>query len=151
MSSMTRYSPSPEFRTLQQQMNRLFEPFLGRVLDDQEMMGGSWIPPVDVVEEKDTIVVAAELPGIRPEEVEIQYENGVLTLRGQRSFEKESSERSYHRVERAYGSFVRSFTLPRSADPDKITATFENGILEIRVPKREEAKPKQIRISTPNR
>lgn len=147
MTSITRYTPSPEFRTLQSQMNRLFEPFLGRAFDDQELASGSWVPPVDVVEEKDAILVSAELPGVRPEDVEIQYENGVLVLRGQRTFQQESSDRTYHRVERAYGTFVRSFTLPRSADPDKITASFQNGLLEVRVPKREEAKPKMIPIN----
>jgi HSP20 family protein len=147
MTSITRYTASPEFRTLQSQMNRLFEPFLGRTFDDQELASGSWVPPVDVVEEKDAILVSAELPGLRPEDVEIQYENGVLLLRGQRTFQQESSERTYHRVERAYGTFVRSFTLPRSADPDKITASFQNGLLEVRVPKREEAKPKMIPIN----
>jgi HSP20 family protein len=147
MTNITRYTVSPEFRTLQSQMNRLFEPFLGRALDDQELASGSWVPPVDVVEEKDAILVSAELPGLRPEDVEIQYENGVLVLRGQRTFQQESSDRTYHRVERAYGTFVRSFTLPRSADPDKITASFQNGLLEVRVPKREEAKPKMIPIN----
>lgn len=148
MTNITRYSVSPEFRTLQSQMNRLFEPFLGRGFDDQELASGSWVPPVDVVEEKDAILVSAELPGLRPEDVEIQYENGVLVLRGQRTFQQESSDRTYHRVERAYGTFVRSFTLPRSADPDKITASFQNGLLEVRVPKREEAKPKMIPINS---
>ena len=100
-----------------------------------------------MVEEKDAILVSAELPGVRPEDVEIQYENGVLVLRGQRTIQQESSDRTYHRVERAYGTFVRSFTLPRSADPEKITASFQNGLLEVRVPKREEAKPKMIPIS----
>jgi len=147
MTSITRYTTSPEFRTLQSQMNRLFEPFLGRSFDDQDLASGSWIPPVDVVEEKDAILVSAELPGLRPEDVEIQYENGVLVLRGQRTFQQESNDRTYHRVERAYGTFVRSFTLPRSADPEKITASFQNGLLEVRVPKREEAKPKMIPIN----
>lgn len=147
MTSITRYTTSPEFRTLQSQMNRLFEPFLGRNFDDQDLASGSWVPPVDVVEEKDAILVSAELPGIRPDDVEIQYENGVLVLRGQRTFQQESSDRTYHRVERAYGTFLRSFTLPRSADPEKITASFQNGLLEVRVPKREEAKPKMIPIN----
>lgn len=147
MTSITRYTTSPEFRTLQSQMNRLFEPFLGRNFDDQDLASGSWVPPVDVVEEKDAILVSAELPGIRPDDVEIQYENGVLVLRGQRTFQQESSDRTYHRVERAYGTFLRSFTLPRSADPEKITANFQHGLLEVRVPKREEAKPKMIPIN----
>lgn len=146
MSAMTRYTPSGEFRSLQSQVNRLFEPFLGRVLNDEDLASGTWAPPVDVIEEKDAILVTAEIPGMKQENIDIQYENGVLTLRGTREFEKESKEKTYHRVERVYGQFVRSFTLPRSVNAEKISATYENGVLEIRVPKLEEAKPKQIRI-----
>ena len=145
--SITRNAPSTELRTLQHQVNRLFEPFFGRGLEDQDLIGGTWIPAVDIAEEKDAIVVTAEVPGIKQDEIDIQYENGVLTLRGERRFEKESSEKSFQRVERLYGIFVRSFALPRSVDAEKITATYENGVLEVRVPKREDAKPKQIRIA----
>ena len=145
--NMTRNAPSNELRTLQHQVNRLFEPFFGRGFEDQDLIGGTWIPAVDIAEEKDAIVVTAEVPGIKQDEIDIQYENGVLTLRGERRFEKESSEKSFHRVERTYGTFVRSFALPRSVDAEKITATYENGVLEVRVPKREDAKPKQIRIA----
>jgi HSP20 family protein len=147
MTNITRFSPNQEFRTFQNQMNRLFEPFLGRSIgDDESLMSGTWAPPVDVMEAKDAILVTAELPGMRKEDIEIQFENGVLTLRGQRSLEKDSSEKTYHRVERVYGNFVRSFTLPRSVDAEKINATYRDGVLEIRVPKKEEAKPRQIAI-----
>lgn len=146
MTNMTRYTPSPEFRSLQHQMNRLFEPFLGRSLNDEDLASGTWVPPVDVVEEKDAIVVSAEVPGMKQENIDIQFENGVLTIRGNREFRNETKEKTYHRVERVYGQFVRSFTLPRSIDAEKIAAHYANGVLEIRVPKLEEAKPKQIRI-----
>lgn len=146
MPQLTRFSPSGDVRTLQTQMQRLFEPFFGR-LNDEDLMGGTWVPPVDVIEEKDAIVVSAELPGIRQEDVEIQYENGILTLRGSRTMETETAEKTFHRVERMYGTFARSFTLPRSVDPERIEATYHNGVLEVRVPKREEAKPKQIKIA----
>ncbi len=147
MTTVTRFNPQQDVRSLQQQMSRLFEPFLGRALgDDESLMSGTWAPPVDVVEEKDAIVVSAELPGMSKDDIDIQFENGVLTLRGQRRAEKETTEKTYHRVERVYGNFVRSFTLPRTVDADKINATYHDGVLEIRVPKREEAKPRQINI-----
>ena len=148
MTNVTRFNPQQDFRSIQQQMSRLFEPFLGRALgDDESLMSGTWAPPVDVVEEKDAILVSAELPGMKKEDIDIQFENGVLTLRGQRQLAKETTEKTYHRVERVYGNFVRSFTLPRSVDAEKINATYHDGVLEIRVPKREEAKPRQISIN----
>ena len=147
MTNLTRFNPNQDFRTFQQQMNRLFEPFLGRVADDESLVSGTWAPPVDVMEEKDAIRVVAELPGMKKEDIEIQFENGVLTIRGQRAIEKDSSDKTFHRVERVYGNFVRSFTLPRSVDADKIDATYRDGVLDVRVPKKEEAKPRQIAIN----
>ncbi len=148
MTNLTRFNPQHDFRSMQQQMSRLFEPFFGRATgDDESLMSGTWAPPVDVVEEKDAIVVTAELPGMKKDEIDIQFENGVLSIRGERTLSKESEEKTYHRVERVYGTFVRSFTLPRSVDAEKINATYQDGVLEIRVPKREEAKPRQININ----
>ncbi|HSN68076.1 MAG TPA: Hsp20/alpha crystallin family protein [Thermoanaerobaculia bacterium] len=147
MTNLTRFNPNQDFRTFQHQMNRLFEPFLGRVADDESLVSGTWAPPVDVMEEKDAIRVVAELPGMKKEDIEIQFENGVLTIRGQRAIEKDSSDKTFHRVERVYGNFVRSFTLPRSVDADKIDATYRDGVLDVRVPKKEEAKPRQIAIN----
>jgi HSP20 family protein len=108
---------------------------------------GAWIPPVDIVEEKDRILMTAELPGFKESEIEIQMEGGVLTLRGERKSETEREGRTFHRMERSYGQFVRSFTLPNNVDRDRIKANFANGLLEIELPKREEAKPRQIKIS----
>ena len=99
------------------------------------------------MEEKDAIRVVAELPGMKKEDIDIQFENGILTIRGQRAIEKDSSDKTFHRVERVYGNFVRSFTLPRSVDAEKIDATYRDGVLDIRVPKKEEAKPRQIAIN----
>lgn len=147
MTNVTRFNPQQDIRSLQQQMSRIFEPFFGRALDDESLMSGTWAPPVDVVEENDAIVVSAELPGMKKDDIDIQFENGILTLRGERQLAKESTEKTYHRVERVYGNFVRSFTLPRSVDAEKINATYHDGVLEIRVPKREEAKPRQITIN----
>ncbi|MDX1584632.1 MAG: Hsp20/alpha crystallin family protein, partial [Thermoanaerobaculia bacterium] len=123
---------------------RLFEPTYRN--EDESLMRGSWVPAVDVAEEGDQLILRAELPGMKEDDIEIEFENGMLTLKGERQFESEQSERNYHRIERSYGNFVRSFTLPRSVDADAIQANYENGILEVRIPKKEEAKPRQIKI-----
>jgi len=144
---MTRLvSSSPDIKTLQTQLNRIFEPFARFSAHDEDLVSGTWVPPVDVAETQDKILVRAEVPGFRQEDIQIEFENGLLTLRGDRKFEKVDGV-TWHRVERVYGSFSRTFTLPRSVDAEKIAATYRDGILEIEVPKREEAKPKQIRIA----
>lgn len=143
--AITRYTnPFTELQNLQNQIGRLFEPAYRN--EDESLMRGSWMPAVDVAEEGDQLILRAELPGMKEEEIEIEFENGMLTLRGERQFETEKSERNYHRIERSYGKFVRSFTLPRSVDAEGIQANYESGILEIRIPKKEEAKPRQIKI-----
>jgi HSP20 family protein len=114
---------------------------------DEEMSMGAWIPPVDIAEDKDRILLTAELPGFKEEEISIQMESGVLTIRGERKFEREKEGRTYHRVERSYGQFMRTFTLPNNVDRENVKATFRNGVLEIELPKSEEARPRQIRIS----
>jgi HSP20 family protein len=108
---------------------------------------GAWIPPVDIAEEKDRIVLTAELPGFREEQVNIQLEGGVLTIRGERKFEDEKKDRNFHRVERSYGQFVRSFTLPNNVDRENIRASFDHGLLSVELPKTAEARPRQIKIS----
>lgn len=144
---MIRHSnPFTELQALQNQLSRLFDSGADRGQDDEALMRGSWVPAVDVAEEGDELIVRAELPGMREEDIDIEFENGILTLKGERKFEDEKKDRNYHRIERAYGRFVRSFTLPRSIDPENIAATYDNGILELIIPKREEAKPRQIRI-----
>jgi HSP20 family protein len=144
---MTRLvSSSPDIKTLQSQLNRIFEPFARFSSTDEDLVSGAWVPPVDIAESQDKIVVRAEIPGFRQEDIQIEFENGLLTLRGDRQLEKVEGL-TWHRVERAYGSFSRTFRLPRSIDAEKIAASYRDGILEIAVPKREEAKPKQIRIA----
>jgi HSP20 family protein len=144
---MTRFAPpTQDFKNLQQQLNRLFEPFARFTPTDEDLVAGNWVPPVDVAETQEKILVRAELPGLKQEDISIEFENGLLTLRGERKLEKQEGL-TWHRVERTYGAFSRSFTLPRTVDPEKIAATYREGILEIEVPKREEAKPKQIRIA----
>jgi HSP20 family protein len=141
-----RWDPYRELSTLQDRFSRFFEPTLGRRGRDEEVSLGAWAPPVDIAEDHDRITISAELPGFREDQIEIQTENGTLTLRGERRFEKETEGKSWHRVERAYGQFVRSFSLPNNVDPQKIRARFDDGVLEIELPKREDARPKTIKI-----
>ena len=143
---MTHYNTDRDVKNLQVQLNRLFEPFARFATGDEDLVSGTWVPPVDVAETQDKILVRAEVPGIRQEDISIEFENGLLTLRGERKLEKTEGV-TWHRVERIYGNFSRSFTLPRSVDPERIAATYREGILEIEVPKREEAKPKHIKIA----
>ena len=143
---MTNWTSDRDLKNLQVQLNRLFEPFARFAGTDEDLVSGTWIPPVDVAETQDRIIVRAEVPGMRQEDISIEFENGLLTIRGDRKLEK-SEGVTWHRVERIYGNFSRSFTLPRSVDPEKIAASYRDGILEVEVPKREEAKPKHIKIA----
>jgi len=126
---------------------RFFEPFFGRFnfLED-EAKSGAWAPPVDVAEEKDKILVRVEVPGMNENDLKVSFEDGLLTVSGERQFERKD-DRNYHRIERTYGSFTRTFSLPRTVDANSISAQYNNGILEIEIPKLEEAKPKQIQIN----
>ncbi len=142
--NLMRWDPYREVSTLQDRLNRAFG---GRTEREDEMQLAAWAPPVDIAEEKDRILITAELPGFKENEIEIQTENGMLTLRGERKFEKETDGTSYHRVERSYGQFVRSFSLPNNVDREKIKATFRNGLLKVELPKREDAKPRTIKIT----
>jgi HSP20 family protein len=142
----TRKLPS-DVTALQNQLSRRLEPFLERFgFADEDLVGANWVPPVDVVETPDRILLRAELPGVRQDAIEISFAEGVLSIRGERGFEKETESLRYHRIERVYGNFARSFTLPRTVDPERITASFTDGVLEVSVLKRDGAKPRQIRI-----
>ena len=147
--AIVRWEPFRDLLSLQERMNRMFnEQYRGGASSDDEWaLGGSWAPAVDIYEQGHDIVLKAELPGVDPKDVDIRLENNVLTLRGQRKFENEVNKESYHRVERSYGSFSRSFTLPLVVDQGNIKADFKDGILKLVLPKREEAKPKQIEIN----
>lgn len=144
---MHTHRPIVDFRMLRNPFGRSMEPSFEKFgYSDEEAVTGNWAPPVDVIEENARIVLRAELAGIRQDAIDISFAEGVLTIRGERPFEKESDARRYHRIERVYGSFSRSFTLPRTADPERISASFTDGILEVSVPKRDEARPRQIRV-----
>jgi HSP20 family protein len=146
MTTIVRWDPFREMGTLQDRMNRLFDEVWGRGRREDESVTGNWMPSVDVKETKDALQIFTELPGVDPKDVEVTVESGVLTLKGQRNFEKAVEGESYHRVERAYGTFERSFTLPTNVDADRIQATYKHGVLQLSLPKREEAKPKSIAI-----
>jgi HSP20 family protein len=143
--NIVRWDPYRELSSLADRFNRSFgAPARTR---DEDFSLGTWMPPVDIREEKDKIVLTAELPGFQPDQVEIQMENGLLTVKGERKFEDEKEGRNYHRVERSYGTFTRSFTLPNNVNRDAIKANFGDGLLSIEMPKREDAKPRQIKIT----
>ena len=148
--TLVRWAPFQNVGTIQQRMNRIFDEALsGQQAASEEdwALGGSWAPAVDIFEREGNIVLKAELPGVDPKDVDIRVENNVLSLRGQRKFEAETKRQDYHRVERAYGSFSRSFTLPSIVDTEKIQADCKDGVLTVTLPQKEEAKPKQISIS----
>jgi HSP20 family protein len=130
----------------QRDFERLFREAFSPLSGATELSTRSWAPPVDIYETEDAIVLKAELPGVDPNDVEVRVEDNNLYLKGERKFEKEVKEQNYHRVERSYGTFARSFSLPNSISADKVKAEFKDGLLTLTMPKREEAKPKTIKI-----
>src|SRR5882762_11471079 len=144
MSTLDRWEPfrgtSPD-----SQLNRLFSDFFGRASQEQNLT--TWAPAVDIYEGEHELVVKADLPAVKPEELDIRVENNILTIRGERKFEKKVDEKNYLRVERAYGSFARSFSLANTVNSEAIKADYKDGVLTLTIPKREEAKPKQIKVS----
>jgi len=141
MRTLSNFRGTP---TLQDQINRLFNDAFERT--GQESNLTAWAPAVDIYENEHELVVKADLPDIDPKDLDIRVENNILSIRGERKFEKQVSEDNYLRVERAYGSFSRSFSLANTVNPDGIKADYQNGVLTLVVPKREEAKPKQIKV-----
>jgi HSP20 family protein len=145
--TIVRWEPLREFSTLQNEMNRLFNTVF-----DAPTPGNSgstlrrWMPPMDLVETDDHFVLRADLPGLSEDDVKIEFEDGTLTVSGERKAEHESKNEGYYRVERAFGSFSRSLTLPQGIDPEAVTAHFDRGVLEVRIPKPEERKPRRIEI-----
>ncbi len=143
--NMVKYDPFSELRSLQDEMTRLFVGVTPR--GREEIVRGSWMPSVDIFEDKDKLVLEADLPGMERDDFDISVENNVITLKGERKFEKKVEGDTYHRVERSYGSFSRSFTLPQTVTAEGATAEFENGILRVSLPKREETRARKIEIT----
>ena len=145
MRTIARWEPFRGVTTLQDQVNRLFNDVFERKGEESSL--SAWAPAVDIYETEHELVVKADLPDVDPKDLDIRVENNILTIRGERKFEKKVSEENYLRVERSYGSFARSFTLANTVNADAIKADYQNGVLTLTVPKREEAKPKQIKVS----
>ncbi len=145
MRTLTRFEPFPTASTLQDQLNRVFNDVLGRGGEESNLT--TWAPAVDIFETEHELVVKADLPDIDPKDLDIRVENNILTIRGERKFEKKVDQDNYLRVERTYGSFARSFTLASTVNSEAIKADYQNGVLTLSIPKREEAKPKQIKVN----
>ncbi len=148
--AIVRWEPFRDVFSTQDRFNRLFNQTLTQMFGEDEGKLGTWSPAVDVFETDQNLVVKAELPGVDPKDVEIRVENNTLFLKGQRKFENEVKEENYHRIERSYGSFTRTFELPGSIDAEKVSAEYKSGVLTLTLPKREEAKPKTIKINVSN-
>lgn len=147
MSSLIRWEPFRDLTSLRERMDRLFDEFTGRGWTAEEgLTTGVWNPAVDVYETKDSLVLKADLPDVTKDDVGISVEGNLLTLHGERKKEKEVKEKDYYRMERSYGAFSRSFTLPSSVNSEKIEAAFSGGVLTVTLPKKEESKPKQIQV-----
>jgi len=145
MTVLTRWDPFREFSTLQDRMNRLFRDSYG---DREEALTTStFAPPVDGYEDEHHVTLNIEVPGIEEKDIDVRVENNVLTVHGERKFEKEQKEENFRRVERQYGSFTRSFTLPNTVDTDNIQASYGKGVLKVQLAKKAEAKPKQIKVN----
>jgi len=147
MTVLTRWEPFREFTTLQDRMNRLFRDSFSPEAQDQALGTSGFAPPVDVYEDEHNIALKIEVPGIDEKDIDVRIENNTLTVHGERKFEKEEKEENFRRVERQYGSFTRSFTLPTTVDPEKVSANCDKGILKITLAKKAEAKPKQIKVN----
>ena len=144
-ASITRFEPFRGVSSLQDQINRLFNEAFDRSSDQGSLT--PWAPAVDIFETEQELVVKADLPEVKPEELDIRVENNILTIRGERKFEKKVTEDKYLRVERSYGSFSRSFSLANTVNTEAIKADYKDGVLTLSIPKREEAKPKQIKVN----
>lgn len=144
MNSISRWEPFRGISTLQEQVNRLFEnSFPGR----QEGSLASWAPAVDVHETENELVVTADIPGMNEKDLDVRVENNMLTISGERTTESNVKEDNYLRVERSYGSFSRSFSLPNTINPEAVAAEYKNGVLTVKLPKRAEAKPRQVKVN----
>lgn len=146
MTRLTRYSPSREMRTLQREIDRVFDGFFGGA-ENNNNGNATWTPRVDLAETEEGYLIHLDVPGMSKEDLDINFHDNVLTVSGERKAEETNEQRNYVRVERAYGSFYRSFTLPKAIKHDEIEANYQDGVLTVRVPKAEESKPRRIEVS----
>jgi HSP20 family protein len=153
MTSLVRWQPFQELNSLQRQMNRMVDNFFGRTTSlmpfEESLSGWEFGPPVDIYEDDQRMTFKVEVPGIDEKDIKVEIENNVLTVHGERKLEKDVKEENFRRMERHYGAFSRSFTLPSTVDPEKIEANYAHGVLAIQMPKRAEAKAKQIKVNVP--
>ena len=147
--AILRWQPFCDLMATERGFDRLFRDAFSSVLPvrEGELPTRAWAPAVDICENENNIVLKAELPGVDPKDVEVRVEDNTLYLKGERKFEKDTKEENYHRIERSYGSFARSFALPNSIDAEKVAAEYQDGLLTLTLPKREETKPKTIKIN----
>ncbi len=143
--ALVKYNPFKDLRTMQEEMNHLLDLAWNRE-SGEDLNEGIWQPPVDIYENEDCVVIKAEVPDMDQKDIEVRIENNTLTLRGERKQSTEIKKENYHRVERYYGNFQRSFTLPQTINQDKVAASCDRGVLTITLPKTEETKPKQIKV-----
>ena len=144
--AIVKYNPMKELRSMQEQMNRLLNLSWNHDLSTEEMKEGIWQPPVDIYETEDSVVIKTELPDVDQKNIEVRVENNTLNIKGERKHESDVKKESYHRIERYFGSFQRSFNLPATIDQERINASCDKGILTVILPKKEALKPKQINI-----
>jgi HSP20 family protein len=147
--ALIRWEPVAELNTIQNEMNRMFNTFFDQTAPTSS--GRRWLPPMDLLETAEHYVLRADLPGLSDDDVDIQLQDNVLTVTGERNAEHEQQQEGYHRLERAFGTFSRSLTLPDGVDPDMIQAHVDRGVLEIMIPKPEQKKPRQVRIKVGDR
>jgi HSP20 family protein len=147
MARIRVWDPWRDFGSLQERINRMFDDTIrSAATGDEELATGAWSPAVDIHETDDSFVVSADLPGLKKDDIQINVEDNTLTIKGEKKFEEKVPRDKYIRVERSYGTFVRSFSLPQNVDSTKIKATFKDGVLDLTLPKREEARPKKIAV-----
>jgi len=145
--TLTRWYPIRDMSALQNRVNSLFQDFAGLSNDSENVTAASFVPAVDIYENGEKVVLKLELPGVREEDVDVRIENQTLTVRGERKFEAEEKEENFHRIERRYGSFFRSFTLPTTVDTENVGASYQAGVLKLELKKKASAQPKQIKIN----
>jgi len=146
MTTLVRWDPAVEVDSLQSEVNRLFDGFFGNGRAGNGVAARRWVPAMDLAEEGDDLVLTADLPGLSEDDVAIEIKDRVLTISGERKAEREREGRGFHRVERSFGRFSRSLTLPDGIEPDEVAASFDRGVLEVRIPKPEQRKPHRVEI-----